>query len=267
MTEREVNDPPTENAEHAETLVERPPLAIAFGGGGLFGIAYAMGVAEALMDGGVDMAGAPAIGTSAGAWAAALIARSIRWAELIVAIGPDIPRVPDPRRGRLRDVAARVFGEDRCPGMSAVACELPRLRRVVLPGADYPVADIIAASSAVPALFAPHTIDGRRLVDGGVRSLASVDLAAPADHLLIIAPLTGPMLGPFGALAQRALGGEIQGWKRRNSGAEHWLISPNRAIARLARSPHQLFDANRARACYPVAYEQGMALRQRWFDS
>ena len=66
-----------------------------------------MGVAEALMDNGVALAAAPAIGTSA--------------------------------------------GEARAPSVSVVVCELPRLRRVVLNGADYPVADLVAASSSVPA--------------------------------------------------------------------------------------------------------------------
>ena len=78
------------------------PLACAYGGGGLFGIAYLLGVGEALVDGGVALGAAPAIGTSAGSWAAGALALGVRWHDAIDLIGDDIPRVPDPRSGRLK---------------------------------------------------------------------------------------------------------------------------------------------------------------------
>lgn len=242
----------------------RPPLAVAYGGGGMLGIAYLMGVAESLLDGGVPLTDAPAIGTSAGSWAAACVALGIRWTTALGAIGDDFPRIPDPRVGRLREVAAHVFADARAPSIQVVVCELPRLRRVALRGGDHPVADLVAASSAVPALLAPHRIDGHRYVDGGVRSMVSADLAGAADNLLVIAPLAGPMFGPGGRLMERVLRREMRVWRDANPGGRLWLIRPNHAIAALARRPTQLFDPERTRACYPIAYEQGVGVRERW---
>jgi len=56
--------------------------------------------------------------------------------------------------------------------------------------------DAVAASCAVPGVWPPVTIDGRRYVDGGVRSAANVDLAAGYARVLVLAPITtgfGPM--------------------------------------------------------------------------
>jgi NTE family protein len=244
---------------------ERPTMAVAYGGGGVFGIAYLLGVSEALLDGGVPLDKAPAIGTSAGSWAAAAMELGVRWSDF-EPFEADIPRRPDPREGRLRESASQIFGERRACRMRAVACALPRLRREALSGADHPAADLVAASSAVPALLAPHRIGAKRYVDGGVRSMVSADLADAADHLLVMAPLAGPMFGPAGRLIERSLRREMHAWHRRNEGSEIWLIRPNHAIARLARRPDQLFHAERARECYQLAYQQGLGVLDRWED-
>lgn len=49
--------------------------------------------------------------------------------------------------------------------------------------------DAVAASCAVPIVFPPTTINGRRYVDGGVRSLANADLATGCDRVVVIAPV------------------------------------------------------------------------------
>ena len=240
----------------------RPELTVAYGGGGLFGIAYLMGVAEALMDNGVPLAQASSIGTSAGSWAAAALSLGIRWSTAISAIGDDVPRIPDPRSGRLRDIATRIFGEARAPSVRVVVCELPRLRRVVLNGADYPVADLVA----VPGLLSPHRIDGHRYVDGGVRSMTSADRCDAANNLLVITPMAGSMFGPAGRLMEQIMVREMRSWGLANPAGGLWLIRPNAAVAALARRPDQLFDRSRAMACYPVAYEQGRKIRQQWLE-
>lgn len=240
------------------------PFAATYGGGGLFGIAYLLGVGEALVDGGVELSTAPALGTSAGSWAAGALGLGIRWADAMAVLGHDIPRLPDPRSGRLRAIATEIFGERRAPDMRAVVCSLPRLRRVVLSGADHPLADLVAASSAVPALLAPHRIGGRRYVDGGVRSMASADLSAPAQQLLVLAPVAGPMFGPAGRLAEAVLRREMRDWRDDNPGGHLWLIRPNHAIADLVGRPDQLFALDRARQCYDLAYEQGSGILARW---
>ncbi|MFW3172434.1 patatin-like phospholipase family protein [Geodermatophilus sp. CPCC 206100] len=54
----------------------------------------------------------------------------------------------------------------------------------------------VAASCAVPGVYPPVTIDGRRYVDGGMRSAANADLADGYDRLVVLAPIprgVGPM--------------------------------------------------------------------------
>jgi len=53
-----------------------------------------------------------------------------------------------------------------------------------------PLLDAVAASCAVPLVFPPVTINGRRCIDGGVRSLANADLAAGCDRVVVLAPVT-----------------------------------------------------------------------------
>ncbi|RAK27756.1 NTE family protein [Actinoplanes lutulentus] len=52
-----------------------------------------------------------------------------------------------------------------------------------------PLLQAVSASCAVPALMPPVTIGDRRYIDGGVRLGAGADLAAGADHLVVIAPM------------------------------------------------------------------------------
>jgi NTE family protein len=54
----------------------------------------------------------------------------------------------------------------------------------------------VAASCAVPGVYPPVTIDGRRYVDGGMRSATNADLAQGYDRLVVLAPIPrgfGPM--------------------------------------------------------------------------
>ena len=52
-----------------------------------------------------------------------------------------------------------------------------------------PLVHAVAASCAVPGVYPPVTIDGRRYVDGGVRSAANVDLASGYDRIVVLAPI------------------------------------------------------------------------------
>jgi NTE family protein len=52
--------------------------------------------------------------------------------------------------------------------------------------------DAVAASCAVPGVWPPVTIDGRRYVDGGVRSFTNLDLADGYGNVLVIAPIIEP---------------------------------------------------------------------------
>ncbi len=52
-----------------------------------------------------------------------------------------------------------------------------------------PLVDAVAASCAVPGIWPPVTIGGRRYIDGGVRSSDNADLAAGAERITVISPL------------------------------------------------------------------------------
>jgi NTE family protein len=52
-----------------------------------------------------------------------------------------------------------------------------------------PLVTAVAASCAVPGVWPPVTIDGRRYMDGGVRSGANADLAAGYDKVVVLAPI------------------------------------------------------------------------------
>jgi len=227
------------------------PLAGVFGGGGLFGIGYALGVIDGLRDRGIDLTGCPLLGTSAGSWAAAATALSVPFEHLVTL---DVPTFPNPRAGVLASSAREAFGEATDSHVRVVVTQLPRLKRVVLHGADHPLADLVAASSSVPALLAPHSIGGKRYVDGGVRSGVSVDLADPASMLVVIAPLAGAMFGPFGRFVDNRTDKEQQRWSNHNPG-RFLEFSPRKETAHLASNPKHLFD--RARAI--DAYHHGRA--------
>jgi NTE family protein len=51
--------------------------------------------------------------------------------------------------------------------------------------------DAVAASCAVPGIWPPVTIDGRRYMDGGVRTVTNADLAADHDRVLVLVPIKG----------------------------------------------------------------------------
>jgi NTE family protein len=55
--------------------------------------------------------------------------------------------------------------------------------------AEVSLVDAVAASSAVPGVWPPATIGGRRYMDGGVRSADNADLAAGAARVIVISPL------------------------------------------------------------------------------
>ncbi len=236
----------------AAPSAELPRVTAAFGGGGPFGIAYAFGVIDTLAEAGLSLEGAQLLGTSAGSWVAAAIATGKSFAELC-----ELPhvRVPNLRAGLLQSVARELLGDKRSPLIRASAVRMSTGRRVLLSGETHCLADIVAASSSVPWLFAPTQIMGRRCIDGGVRSMVSADQAPAAQHLLVIAPIAGPMFGRAGRAMEALLTREIGRWERATGGQVN-LIRPNRAIAGIARHPLDLFDKELATSAYPLACAQ-----------
>jgi NTE family protein len=243
---------------HPALLEKRHPLAMVYGGGGVVGIAYTAGVAAGLASTGLPVTEAPSLGTSAGSWTASALALGLSYDDLA---DLPVPSVPARRGGVLADIARLVFGEESHSQVSVSAVCLRSRRRHILDGGAYPLADLVAASSAVPGLLPPHRVDGRLYIDGGMWSATSVDAAEEADRVIVVAPLAGRVMGPMGRVAGALLDRELDHWQQRHPQASIHMIRPNREMAQIVGiRPLALFDADRARAIHPLAYEQGV----RW---
>jgi predicted acylesterase/phospholipase RssA len=67
-----------------------------------------------------------------------------------------------------------------------MACDYSTGRRVAFGRAGSPDADLavaVAASCAIPGLYHPVTIDGRRYVDGGIYSASNADILRSGDWI------------------------------------------------------------------------------------
>ncbi|HEY4026828.1 MAG TPA: patatin-like phospholipase family protein [Candidatus Dormibacteraeota bacterium] len=101
---------------------------------------------------------------------------------------------------------------------------------------DVPLTLAVASSCAVPWVYPPVTINGRRYMDGGARSATNADLAAGYDLVVVVAPT--------GGWVSRVLDQEIA--ELRASGSRVELVVPDdRAIE--AIGPNPLDPARRAR--------------------
>jgi NTE family protein len=84
---------------------------------------------------------------------------------------------------------------DRDLRITAVDAETGEFR-VLDRTSGVPLLLAVAASCAVPGVYPPVTIDGRRYVDGGMRSAANADLAEGYDRVVVLAPIprgVGPL--------------------------------------------------------------------------
>ena len=97
--------------------------------------------------------------------------------------------------------------------------------------------DAVAASCAVPGVWPPVSIGGRRYIDGGMRSPANADLAAGFDRVVVIAPL--------GRGTERIAGPRAQAADLRAVGAQVAVVLPD-AAARKAIGRDVLNPARRA---------------------
>lgn len=108
----------------------------------------------------------------------------------------------------------------------------------------------VASSCSVPGVYPPITIDGRRYIDGGMRSSTNADMAAGYDVVVVVAVrLAGP--GEIGARVQARLEEEVQ--TLQDGGATVVVIGPDEASAE-AFGPN-LMDASRV----PAAVQAGLA--------
>ncbi|MGW4272173.1 patatin-like phospholipase family protein [Streptomyces seoulensis] len=116
--------------------------------------------------------------------------------------------------------------------------------------------DAVAASCAVPGVWPPVTIEGRRYVDGGVRSIANADYAAGASRVLLLVPMGAVEPFPSDTPLEQTVA-----WLRAE-GAEVAVIEPDEA-SKTAIGPNPLDPATRGPAA-EAGRAQGRALTIEW---
>jgi NTE family protein len=206
--------------------------ALVLGGGGVAGVAWEIGVIDALAQAGVCLRDADRIiGTSAGAAVGAqlcteealesLCARQrvpvAQSAELEVDFDVDaianvvIGAIEEgldqaEMRARLGALALSTDTVDESVRRAVIASRLCdhewSSRDLTVTAVDansgafvtfdrhsgVDLLDAVAASCAVPGVWPPVTIGASRYIDGGVRSVVNLDLAADCDTVVVIAP-------------------------------------------------------------------------------
>lgn len=198
-------------------------LALVLGGGGIAGVAWESGIVMGLRQAGVDLSSADLIvGTSAGsivgshvAFAADLTVPAGRrptgpvpsLEPILTTMAPLFDPTLDPLEARRRVGAAACAAAavDEQAHIARIAALLPDRegwppRRLLVTavdtesgeltvwhsGCDVPLDRAVASSCAVPGLYPPVTIGGRRYMDGGVRSATNADLAVGASAVIVL---------------------------------------------------------------------------------
>jgi predicted acylesterase/phospholipase RssA len=144
-----------------------------------------------------------------------------------------------------------------------VAYDVVRRGRVVFGTETAPeagMAHAVAASSAIPLLFRPYSIDGGLYVDGGIASGTHADVVLGSDRplelVLILAPMAADVQRKrarfhekmFDRVGQRSLGDEIRLIKSAWPDCEVMTLSPTPSVQNAMR-PNPM-DASRAVATF-----------------
>jgi NTE family protein len=156
--------------------------------------------------------------------------------------------------GRLEDVPADGWPERRflCTAVDAASGEFVAWDAA----SGVPLGRAIAASCAVPGIWPPVTINGRRYMDGGTRSTTNADLAEGFERVIVVSVTAGVPTPGFGdqlEAARRRLDREAD--ELRNGGSEVEVLLPDEG-SREAFGP-SLLDVSRRRAAADAGYRQG----------
>lgn len=114
----------------------------------------------------------------------------------------------------------------------------------------------VAASCAVPLVWPPVTVDGRRYVDGGARSSTNADVAEGADRVVVLAPLPRSLSRQHSIRAQLA----------RTGATSTAVVSPDPAS--LAAIGRNVLDPAQRQASARAGYAQAAGVvdevRRAW---
>ncbi|MFK4226576.1 patatin-like phospholipase family protein [Streptomyces sp. NPDC019890] len=118
-----------------------------------------------------------------------------------------------------------------------------------------PIVDAVAASCAVPGVWPPVTIEGRRWIDGGVHSTANAHLAAGHERVVVIAPIAS---GNRVFVSPRAQASRLAA-----AGARVEVITPDaaakQAFGRNVLDPARRAPAARAGLAQAAAHAEAVA--------
>jgi NTE family protein len=263
-----------------------PSRALVLAGGGATGIAWEAGIVAGLREAGIDVGDADLmVGTSAGSVVAAHLRAGTSPEDAFADIRAGRPLGDLGRLGAgdaLRFMRAQL-GRDRSAGRAVVGRAALRARtgaedawvetvsgglrghpwppgRLVITAIDaetgapvafdndsaVPIERAVAASCAVPGVFPPVRIGGRRYIDGGLRSVANVDLAEGYDRVLVLSPIP---------LALRSSDRPVPQARRLGTRVRSLVIVPDRAAA-VAMGVRPL-DTSRGRRTEAAGRAQG----------
>jgi len=129
----------------------------------------------------------------------------------------------------------------------------------------------VASSCAVPGLFPPITLKGRRYMDGGMRSGTNADLAKGHDRVLIVTLMGGALVRPGAGTADPRMQGLRDNAEREravltSAGASVQSVAPDAQSA--ASMGMDLMNPRRAYDAAQAGLRQGRAEAERlraWF--
>jgi NTE family protein len=126
------------------------------------------------------------------------------------------------------------------------------------------VARAVASSCSVPGVYPPVTLNGRRYIDGGMRSATNADLATGHELVIVVALRVGAAAGGVAERLAERLDQELA--VLRDGGAEVALITPDAASQQAFGL--NLMDFRRRPDAVRAGLAQGAALAEevaaRW---
>ncbi len=126
------------------------------------------------------------------------------------------------------------------------------------------LASAVASSCSVPGIYPPVTINGRRYMDGGMRTATNADVAKGHDVVFVVAIALGDTANPMAALFRRRLEAELD--VVRQSGSRLELILPD--TPSIEAFGLNLMDFRRRPGAAKAGLAQGRAnagrLRELW---
>jgi NTE family protein len=119
----------------------------------------------------------------------------------------------------------------------------------------------VASSCSVPGFFPPITINGRRYMDGGMRSMTNADLAAGCDRVLILTLFIPPpdATDPRALRVRNQLDSEVAAIEKEGGKAE--LLAPDADAQEVIGV--NLMDPSRAKDAADAGYAQGTRAADR----